>query len=114
MSIRYNEGEMPNQFEDEDLWFKFFKKKQLVILIPALFINLFLVKQFYAAGHMGIGVLLAVFIMLIVFALTMIPVTEAMYIYGVGRPLFLILVFIIFHKINPRKKIYTIESDKEK
>lgn len=114
MAIKYNEGEMPNQFEDEDLWFKFFKKKQLVILVPALFISLFIVKQFYAAGHMGIGVLLASVIMLTVFVLTMIPVTETMYLYGVGRPLIVILVFIILHKMNPRKKIYTIESDKEK
>lgn len=114
MSVRYNEGEMPNQFEDEDLWFKFFKKKQLLIIASILFICLALIRWFSSVNLMWVGVVIAIVIMIVALVLVMIPIPDNLYLYGIGKPLYVMVVLFLLNKINPKKHIYTLESDKEK
>lgn len=114
MKIRYNEGEMPNQFEDEDLWFKFFKKKQLVVIAMVLFICLALIRWFSSANLMLVGVVIAIIIMIVTLVLVMIPIPDNLYLYGIGKPLYVAVLLFLLNKINPKKHVYTLESEKEK
>lgn len=85
-------AKVPGEFTDEDKWFRFFYKKNLVVLVIGLFFAWFLWKamSWLDLGVVGIAVGLAV--AAIMTGLTMLPVPDLGNMRGAGQTLDLLLI----------------------
>lgn len=102
----------PGELKDEDKWFKFFTKKQLVIAIVVLIIDWNIAVIFNKIHLIVIGITLDILITIIMAIITLFPMPQSKYIFGGGMPLYRLVLRIILRKTFNRK-IYTTMSDEE-
>lgn len=111
MKVAYDEAPMPHQPKDEDLWFKFFTKTQLKILIPLIIICSLIFYFFYKIGLATIGLVIGLIVLLLIGSLVMIPIPENQYLLGTGKPFLYPILFMIIKRKKKYKKIYTREGN---
>lgn len=111
MKVAYDEAVMPHQPKDEDLWFGFFTKTQLKVLIPLIIISSLIFYFFYKINLTTVGIVVAVILILIVGSLTVVPIPENQYLLGTGKPFLYPVLFMILRRRKKYKKIYTREGD---
>lgn len=112
MRLNYDEAEVPHQMKDEDLWFRFFTKSQLVILVPIIVILFLITRFFLSKGLLLIGIVIDVIVGLIAGIVVMVEVPEEQYLYGTGNPLYKPLLATFMRKFNVCRKLYTKFFDK--
>lgn len=104
---------IPSEFTDEDKWFKFFKKRNLVVIAAGLGVTGFFFK---IATPFGLGVPLGLFgivVTVIATIITMIPLPETNYLKGGGQTLDVILLRRYIRKKNKKIYIKGYGADKE-
>ncbi|MCR5837025.1 MAG: hypothetical protein K6G88_11010 [Lachnospiraceae bacterium] len=106
MALRFDEAEVPHQMKDEDIWFRFFTKSQLMALAPVVGIDFVLIKITAAFKILPVGVTIAFVFSLAALVLVMIKIPENMYLYGIGKPLYVPIAQWLLRKVG-KKKIYT-------
>ncbi len=102
----------PGELKDEDKWFKFFTKKQLVIAIVVLIIDWNIAVIFNKIHLIVIGITLDVFITIVMAIITLLPMPANKHIFGGGLPLYRIAYRILIRKLF-NKHIYTTMYEEE-
>lgn len=98
---------IPDELKDEDLWFRFFTKRQLAILIAVLLAdwNIFRICRML---HLAVvGVLVSVGLLVITGILVFFRMPAGRYLHGGGIGLDRLLVRILKKRIPGNKVIYT-------
>lgn len=92
---------IPREYKDEDKWFRYFNKKQAVILVLTLLADYRFLLWANTYGHLMPAVIAAILFTLIIAAVIMIELpTEAMFLTGGGITLEQCLVRLIIRKRN--------------
>lgn len=90
--------DVPGEFSDEDRWFRFFNKKQILVLAITAAMALFLFKMFSLFGVGWIGLLIGIPFSLVSTLLTIIPMPEENYLRGGGLTMDVILARKVIRK----------------
>lgn len=108
--------DIPEEFSDEDRWFKFFTKKQAIMIVAAIGIMVMLVKIFDGAGLAFIGVIFGGLLVIAITVIAMLKLPETNYLRGGGQTLDVILFKRFIRKRNRRiyVKGYVVEKRGEK
>lgn len=70
MSLRFT---TPSEFNDENVWFRFFRMRNLAVMLPCLFFTFILWKVLSLFGFHLIGLVIGGICTVLLTALTMIP-----------------------------------------
>ena len=105
MNLRYDEAETPHQLKDEDRWFKYFSKKQLIIVLPTVLIIIFVMYAAIKFDHPVSGVVFSALIALVIIGPIMFPMPQDMYLFGGGRPIFKFILCKIISGVKRSKRI---------
>lgn len=97
---------IPREFKDEDKWFRFFTKTQLLIMgigvaICAVFFFIFAPFKIYA-----IPIIISVFVLLVCGLLAFFTMPENKYLYGGGYPAYQIILRLLRKFFIFKKQIY--------
>lgn len=95
---------VPREFKDEDRWFRFFTKTQLLIVGIGLAISviLFLIMSPF---HMVIpALIISVIVLTICGLLAFLPMPTNKYLYGGGYPIY-VIVLRLYRKVFVAKKV---------
>lgn len=98
---------IPRELQDEDKWFKFFTKRQLAILIVALFIDFWVVALFYKLHIVVVGVVLAILIFVFALAIIYFKMPRSRHTHGGGLGLDTIAMRILKRKRSKNKIVFT-------
>lgn len=94
--------EIPLEFKDEDKWFKFFNKSNLLVLAccEGVVGMGFKTMQFFGLHGQIPYLVVGEVVTAILTALTMIPISESMYLKGGGQTVATILIKKTYRKMN--------------
>lgn len=98
----------PIELKDEDTYFKFFTKTELVYVLVALVPSFFLCRGAWQSGSLILLYLALTISFLLVVGILVclkIKLPERMYLVGCGMPIYIILIRLI-RKAFQKKKIY--------
>ena len=98
--------------KDEDKWFKFFTKGQLLIVGLALAGGVGITKAFYAIGLTVVGVFIAFIVLLVAVIIAMVNMPLNKHQIGGGEKLSILLLRMILHK-HKHKYIYLRNYDRK-
>lgn len=97
---------IPDEFKDEDKYFKFFTKTQLLALLVALGVGIGFLALFSSIGLMPVGLTLLILVVLSAGACVMFPIPEDKYLIGGGEKLYVVVVRVINKKLPMNKVIF--------
>jgi hypothetical protein len=104
---------IPKEFKDEDKWFKFFTKRQLIYAAAIIFIDVNVVKFTHLFHLEVLGIIVAILVTLILGGMAFITMPADKYLIGGGMSLES-LILRLFLKYQPsNKKIYVKNYEKE-
>ena len=87
---------IPKEFKDEDKWFKFFTKVQLIYMVVAGVISAVLLKLFSFLHLTYLGIFLSVAVFLCAIAIAFVPIPTARYMFGGGSKLSRIVARLVW------------------
>jgi len=102
---RLGRYKIPRPFKDEDIWFRFFTKKQLMYLLVFGGIGLLLLMLSAVAKMVVIGGILFVVFLVLGIVIPRFNMPDDKYLWGGGMPLETIFIRWIFKKIS-KKSLY--------
>ena len=105
--------QIPKEFKDEDKWFKYFTKKQLVIVGGALALSVVIVGFFFGIHLLPVGVIIGETIMLLAVGIAFIKIPTDRYLIGGGYPVSQILIRLIVKKLPGNKVLYVKNYEEE-
>lgn len=97
--------------KDEDRWFKFFTKRQLLFVIVGIVLSSFVYPFFSKLGLRIVGIILVEIIMLSMLVLAFLKLPYAKYLIGGGRYVHEILMRLLVKKLPKNRVIYTKNYD---
>ena len=106
MRLKYDEAETPHQLKDEDRWFKFFSKKQLIVVIPVAIVILIIMYLAIKNNHLVGGIIISAIVAILVIGPIKFPMPQDMYLFGGGEPIYRFILCKILYYINRSKRIY--------
>ena len=98
--------QIPKEFKDEDKWFRFFTKKQLIVVGAALAACVVIVSFFYGIGMLKVGLAIAEIIMVLAVAVVFIRIPTDRYLIGGGYHIAQIVGRLIIKRLPGHKIIY--------
>lgn len=98
--------DIPRAYEDEDKWFKFFTKVQLLIIGAGVLICIGLVMLFSMVGLTMIGVVMSVVVMMGAVVLAFVKVPMDRYLLGGGNTIRQTLGRVIRKRLSKNRVIY--------
>ena len=103
--------QIPKEFKDEDKWFRFFTKRQLLYVGAALGADTLILTVTYPLGIIGLGIFLSeiILILALIFAFVIIPTDK--YMLGGGYNLSNIIIRVVIKQLPFNKKIYVKHYD---
>ncbi len=101
------------EFKDEDKWFRFFTKTQLLIMGIGVGISAVFFLIFSRFGQYRIPIIISVIVLLICGLLSFFTVPESRYLYGCGYPAYQIIIRLFRKYFVNKKKIYIKRNIKE-
>lgn len=104
---------IPDEFKDEDKYFRFFTKKQLLALIIAVVIGVTLLVFFSKLGLTPVGLVFMLLIVLSIGVCVMIPIPEDRYLIGGGEKIYVIVLRILLKRL-PKNRVIYIKNYKKK
>ena len=104
---------IPKEFKDEDKWFRFFTKKQLIYagVGVAMVIGVMTVSK--ALGVTGVGICISEVIVLADGIIAFITMPTERYLIGGGYPLSTIVLRLVRKKLPSNKVLYIKHYDKD-
>lgn len=96
----------PKEFKDEDIWFKWFTKKQIIYLVVCAGISFVIFTVLQKIHLTLIGAMLVVILMLAGFMVPRMDMPADKYLIGGGMPLEQVMLRILVKKFLTKKKIY--------
>lgn len=103
---------IPRKLKDEDKWFKFFTKIQLMIFGIGVAISLVFAVLLFPLKAYHLWVVLTVIVLVLAGFLALVPMPNSRYLYGGGYPLYVIVIRLI-NKIISKKRLYIKNYDAE-
>ena len=97
---------VPREFKDEDRWFRFFTKTQLLIMGVGVGICAILFLIFSLIGLFIPALILSVVVLSIAGLLAFLPMPDNKYMYGGGYPVYVIAKRLINKKFIAKKQVY--------
>ncbi len=104
---------IPKQFKDEDRWFKFFTKKQLLILGIGIALSMAVLAITSAIHLTGIGIICLVLNLAVSACLAFVPMPADRYLLGGGYPLLTIVLRLINKYLIEPKVLYVKNYEKQ-
>lgn len=112
--MAYGTYRVPREFKDEDKWFRFFTKSQLLIVGIGAGISALLFFIFGLFGLFIPALILSVIVLTLAGLLAFLPMPNNKYMYGGGYPLYVIVQRLINKLFLSKKIVYTkFESEDE-
>lgn len=105
--MAYGTYRVPREFKDEDRWFRFFTKTQLLIMGVAVGICAILFLIFSVFGLFVPALILSVVVLALAGLLAFLPMPDNKYMYGGGYPVYVIAMRLINKKFLAKKQLYT-------
>lgn len=106
--------QIPKPFKDEDKWFKYFTKKQLIVVGAALGVSV-LIMSFFAGIHLfGVGLAIAEVILILSITASFIRIPNDKYLIGGGYHIAQILFRMIVKKLPMNKVLYVKNYEEER
>lgn len=97
---------VPREFKDEDRWFRFFTKTQLLIMGVGVGICAILFLMFSLVGMFIPALILSVVVLSVAGLLAFLPMPDNKYMYGGGYPVYVIAKRLINKKFITKKQVY--------
>ena len=97
---------IPREFKDEDKWFRFFTKTQLLIMGIGVAICALFFLIFGSFGLYRIAIVFSVFVLMVCGILAFFNIPDSRYLYGCGYPVYVILMRLIRKYFMQKKQIY--------
>ena len=97
---------VPREFKDEDKWFRFFTKTQLLIVGVGLGICALFFIIMSPFGLIVPAIILSVIVLTICGLLAFLPMPSNKYLYGGGFPIYVIVMRILRKIFVTKKQIY--------
>lgn len=105
---------VPKPIRDEDKWFKYFTKVQLLSILGAVVVGLAIIRFTYRIHMVFLGIIVALLIVIATALATMGTIPEEKYLFGGGCPVWQIGFRILNRKFIPSNKvIYTFAQEDE-
>ncbi len=96
---------VPRENKDEDKWFRFFTKIQLLGIAVGLLVGYIIVRFFQKFGLTVVGVFIALVNLIVIGVVMMFSIPPSKYLLGSGNPIYVILMRLLAHKMK-HKNIY--------
>ena len=97
---------IPKEFKDEDKWFRFFTKTQLMYIGAGLLLGIGALKITYSLGILPLGVILCEIFLEMAAILSFLVIPSDRYLIGGGYPLRLILARLVKKRMSTGRVIY--------
>ena len=97
---------IPKELKDEDKWFKFFTKKQLLIVGSGLALSIVIVGFFYGMHLLPVGVMMAEVVMLLSAGIAFVKIPTDKYLIGGGYPVSQILIRLVLKRLPGHRVLY--------
>lgn len=97
---------IPKEMQDEDKWFKFFTKTQLLYVGVGALVSALLIFLTVKLHILPVGLILAEFIMVIAIVVAFVKIPKSRYLIGGGLPIRVLLVRLIEKNLPQNKKLY--------
>ena len=104
---------IPREYKDEDRWFRFFTKVQLLYIGVAIALSIVVIMLFNALHMLPVGIVFAELNIIAGAVLAFIRIPEDRYMIGGGYLLRTILMRLIVKNLPKNKKIYLKNYDEE-
>lgn len=103
---------VPRKFKDEDKWFRFFTKKQLVIMGTAALVGLSILMCSIKIGVPYVGFFLLLLIVISAGVCAMFKIPDDKYLIGGGEYIGTILIRMLIKRLPWNRNIYIKNYDK--
>lgn len=97
---------IPKEFKDEDKWFKFFTKKQLLYIGIAGGLSAVAIVIAVKLNILPVGIVIAELLMIGAIVIAFVKVPKDKYMIGGGLPVRVILLRLIGKNLKANKKLY--------
>lgn len=111
-SYKIGKYKTPRKFTDEDKWFRWFTKKQVLYIGISLSLAFAIFAVMQACKLTLIGAMIAVILVFAGFGIPRFDMPSDKYLLGGGMPLELIIKRILIKKFIQKKKIYITDHTK--
>ena len=104
---------IPREFRDEDKWFRFFTKKQLIYVAIAVAIDFVFITMTLAFHIVGVGIALSVICLMIALFLAFFVIPTDKYLIGGGYPVMAIISRVVYRHMPGNRILYVKNYKKE-
>ena len=104
---------IPKEFKDEDKWFRFFTKRQLIYAIVALAFDAIALMLSYSFNVLLVGIILSEIVSIVMMAFAFITIPTEQYMYGGGYLLSTIVLRVIIRRRKKNRILYVKNYDNE-
>ena len=98
--------QIPKEFKDEDKWFKYFTKKQLIVVGSALGASTLIMSFFYGIGMFPVGLSISEVVLILSVTSSFIRIPNERYLIGGGYHIAVIVWRFIVKKFPKNKVLY--------
>ncbi len=103
---QYGKYRIPREFKDEDKWFRFFTKQQLIYLAAAIGIDFILIVLSLSLHILGVGIALSVITLMVVMFLAFFVMPPDKYLIGGGYRITVILLRVLYRRLPQNRVLY--------
>ncbi len=104
---------VPKEFKDEDKWFRFFTKRQLIYLGLALVVSVITCIGTYKLNILPVGVVVSELLIMVAAAFAFITIPPEKYMYGGGYRLSTILFRIVVRRLPKNRVLFVKNYDND-
>lgn len=106
--------QIPKEFKDEDKWFRYFTKKQLIFVGGAGFASVVITSFFKGLGMIKVGISISEVILLLTIAIAFIKIPTDKYMIGGGYHIMQILLRLVIKRLPKNRVLYVKNYGEEK
>ena len=103
---QYGKYRIPREFQDEDKWFRFFTKQQLIYLAAALAIDFVLIVVTLSLHILGVGIALSVITIIVTMFLAFFVMPPDKYLMGGGYRITVLILRMFYRRLPKNRVLY--------
>ena len=105
--------QIPKEFKDEDKWFKYFTKKQLIVVGSALGASVLIISFFNGVGLLPVGISISEVVLILSITSSFIRIPRERYLIGGGYHIAVILWRLICKRFPKNRVLYVKNYEEE-